>query len=180
MENLVLHLKAEFIGMQGNVSTEISELRSGFKDVQGEMTDIKILLTKLLQHTDAENILRSEGSEDKEDRNRQASHENSEEIRFFQIRIDLPSFVGGDPFTWLSKADQYFELHDTPTYNRLKIAHMCMEGAVVHWFKWIKSKLPSMTWEDFVEELIKRYRERKAANPYEMLALLRQEDRSID
>lgn len=58
-------------------------------------------------------------------------------------KIDLPSFDRGDPFIWLGKVNQYFELHDTRMSNRLKIAHMCMEGVAVHWFKWIKSKIPT-------------------------------------
>lgn len=61
--------------------------------------------------------------------------------------------------------------------NRLKIAYMCMEGVVVHWFNWIKNKIPNMIWEEFAEELIKRYGGRKAANSFKMLALLRQGDR---
>lgn len=54
---------------------------------------------------------------------------------------------------------------------------MCMERVAVHWFKWIKSKIPNMNWEEFAEELVKRYGRRKAANPFEMLVSLRHGDR---
>ncbi|KZV44098.1 hypothetical protein F511_10769 [Dorcoceras hygrometricum] len=95
-------------------------------------------------------------------------------------KFEIPAFNGTDPIAWLSKAEQYFEIHGTPTYHRLRIAHICMEGTAVHWFQWARSRNPNWNWERFAEELINRYSGRKATNPFESLASLKQEDRSVE
>lgn len=43
LQNLVLGLKEEFRGMQGNVAADISELRGGVEELQGIITNLKIL-----------------------------------------------------------------------------------------------------------------------------------------
>ncbi|XP_073121107.1 uncharacterized protein [Henckelia pumila] len=106
--------------------------------------------------------------------------EDSGEVRHLLKRVDLPSFHGDDPVGWIGKAEQFFELHDTTKGDRLKIAYICLEGMAVHWFRWIRTKIPDMDWERFAEELNKRYSGRKAVNPFELLASLRQGQGSVE
>ncbi|KZV49412.1 hypothetical protein F511_27495 [Dorcoceras hygrometricum] len=85
-------------------------------------------------------------------------------------RSEIPAFDGTDPVGWWGKAEQYFEIHDTLTYHHLRITHIRMEGPAAHWFQWMKLKTPDWNWDRGVKELIHRYSDRKAANPYESLA----------
>ncbi|KZV21556.1 BAHD acyltransferase DCR-like [Dorcoceras hygrometricum] len=68
----------------------------------------------------------------------------------------------------------YFEIHGTLTYHRLRFAHIRMEGPAAHWFQWVTLRTPDWNWDRGAKELIHRYSGRKAANPYESLASLRQ------
>lgn len=61
-----------------------------------------------------------------------------------------------------------------------KIAYICMEGISVHWYRWIHIKIPDMDWDRFMEELSKCYSGRKAANPFESQASLRQDQGSVE
>lgn len=98
-------------------------MRGGFKELQGniaslnkvvgDISEIKVFLPKLTKHPAHEEMSHSEGNEEGGGSHKGEHNEISEEIKYFQSRIDLPSFDGGDPFIWLGKANQYFELHDT-------------------------------------------------------------------
>ncbi|KZV53754.1 cyclin-dependent kinase C-1-like [Dorcoceras hygrometricum] len=74
----------------------------------------------------------------------------------------------------------YFRIHGTPTYHGLQSAHIHMEGPAVHGFQWVKSRTPNWNWYRFAEELIHRYSRRKATNPFEELASLRQGGRPVE
>ncbi|XP_073059539.1 uncharacterized protein [Primulina eburnea] len=50
----------------------------------------------------------------------------------------------------------------------------------VHWFRWMKVKNSNLTWERFAEGHIKRYSGRKAANPVELLASLKQNQKPVE
>ncbi|KZT76886.1 hypothetical protein F511_46089 [Dorcoceras hygrometricum] len=106
--------------------------------------------------------------------------DDTEDLRAAMRKFEIPPFNGTDPVGWLGKAEQYFEIHGTPSYHRLRIAHICMEGTAVHWFQWARSRNPTWNWERFAIELINRYSGRKATNPFESLASLKQEGSSVE
>ncbi|KZV47670.1 hypothetical protein F511_45065 [Dorcoceras hygrometricum] len=64
--------------------------------------------------------------------------------------------------------------------QRLRLAHIHMDGATYHWFQWIRARIPDITWSRFAEELIKRYGGRRQSNPFFMLASLKQGAQSLD
>ncbi|KZV14241.1 hypothetical protein F511_44096 [Dorcoceras hygrometricum] len=55
-----------------------------------------------------------------------------------------------------------------------------MDGATYHWFHWIRSKIPDLTWGRFAEELIKRYGGRRQSNPFLLLASMKQGTQPLD
>ncbi|XP_073121973.1 uncharacterized protein [Henckelia pumila] len=80
---------------------------------------------------------------------------------------------------WLGKVEQYFDVHETPIECRLKLAYVCMQGSTVHWFRWMKARIPNMNWDRFAEEVIKRYGGYDA-NPFELMASLKQGHQPIE
>ncbi|XP_073035244.1 uncharacterized protein [Primulina eburnea] len=105
--------------------------------------------------------------------------EVAEEVRNALKKIELPGFEGDDPLGWLGRMEQYFEVHETPGECKLKLAYIFMHGTTVHWFRWMKARIPNMGWDRFAEELIKRYGGYDS-NPFELMASLSQGQQSID
>ncbi|KZV18197.1 hypothetical protein F511_20146 [Dorcoceras hygrometricum] len=105
--------------------------------------------------------------------------EDSEELLLAMRGFEIPAFDGTNPVGWLAMVERYSEIHGTPSYRCLRIAHLCMEGTAIHWFRLARSRNLNWNWARFAEELINRYSGRKATNPFEAMASLQQEDRSV-
>ncbi|KZT75459.1 hypothetical protein F511_47516 [Dorcoceras hygrometricum] len=66
---------------------------------------------------------RLDEDEETRDSNRELRTNSDEELRHALKRVEIPGFDGTDPRGWLGKAEQYFELHETPLDQRLRLAH---------------------------------------------------------
>lgn len=42
-----------------------------------------------------------------------------------------------------SRTDQYFAINRTPSHMKGQLAFVCMEGSVLHWFRWIHPRNPN-------------------------------------
>ncbi|KAK6152940.1 hypothetical protein DH2020_012579 [Rehmannia glutinosa] len=84
-------------------------------------------------------------------------------------RLEIPSFRGEDPVSWLSRAEQYFRVHHIEKPSRIELALIAMDGAALHWMQWVLGRLPSLTWKQFSAELLRRYGDNPNANPFELL-----------
>ncbi|CAH9118783.1 unnamed protein product [Cuscuta epithymum] len=82
----------------------------------------------------------------------------------------LPSFDGGDPIGWLARAEQQFELHNSPPGKKVAAAMVAMEGGALYWATWLKSRKLSMGWEDFKQALVTRFDSRYKGNKFERLS----------
>ncbi|XP_048227848.1 uncharacterized protein LOC107261607 [Ricinus communis] len=52
------------------------------------------------------------------------------------LKIDSPCFDGqSDPTIWLFKAEQFFQLHDIPTSDRVALASFHFEGDAYLWYQ---------------------------------------------
>ncbi|KAF2324342.1 hypothetical protein GH714_012680 [Hevea brasiliensis] len=94
-------------------------------------------------------------------------------------KVELPNFDGQDLVGWLARADQYFSAQQTSVETKVPLALVCMEGAALHWVRWLKQRSPNMTWEQLSVELLQRFGGDAFASPYERLAAVRQ-DGSVD
>lgn len=72
-----------------------------------------------------------------------------------------PTFKGDDPISWLSRANQYFDLHDIKWGNKVCYAAYYMEGEANIWWQWIsriyRKKEKTLRWKDFEKELMVRF-----------------------
>ena len=97
--------------------------------------------------------------------------------------MKLPTFSEIDTRGWLIKAKTYFQVQGTPEHHRIPLAHICMEGVVVHWFSIVHGLKKNLSWEDFKGELLNRFGGVTNFNPYKQLVALRQggsDDEYID
>ncbi|MCI07310.1 pentatricopeptide repeat-containing protein, partial [Trifolium medium] len=86
----------------------------------------------------------------------------------------LPLFDGEDPVAWITRAEIYFDVQQTPDEMRVKLARLSMEGPTIHWFNLLMETEDFLSWEKLKKSLIARYGGRRLENPFEELAMLKQ------
>ncbi|KAJ9548687.1 hypothetical protein OSB04_021230, partial [Centaurea solstitialis] len=93
---------------------------------------------------------------------------------FSMPKVKLPLFEGIDPRGWIIKAELYFQVHQTPPPQKLKLTQMCMDGSALNWFTNLLIKHPHTTWDQFRDKLMVRFGETKFHNAHEALGSLYQ------
>ncbi|PNX80637.1 hypothetical protein L195_g036643, partial [Trifolium pratense] len=81
---------------------------------------------------------------------------------------------GDDPVAWITRAEIYFEVQQTPDEMRVKLSRLSMEGPTIHWFNLLMETEDHLSWEKLKKSLIARYGGRRLENPFEELSTLRQ------
>lgn len=95
---------------------------------------------------------------------------------FSMPRVKLPPFDGNDPRGWISKAELYYKVHQTPQSHKMKLALMCMDGVALNWFTNLLLKQPGIDWGAFRNKLMVRFSGTKFRNAHEALRSLFQTD----
>ncbi|XP_035543593.1 uncharacterized protein LOC118347680 [Juglans regia] len=90
------------------------------------------------------------------------------------IRLDFPTFNGGDPHGWLYKVNQFFSFHNTLPQHRLRLASFHMEGKTLVWFQDLDESGVLTSWDEFVKVLLLRFGPSSYDDPMEQLTRLRQ------
>lgn len=73
------------------------------------------------------------------------------------MKLEVPKFDGTDPFSWTFKIEEYFNYHNTPEDQRLRIVFFHMEGKASTWFQWLKSNNFLSTWSEFFQKVNLRF-----------------------
>ena len=71
----------------------------------------------------------------------------------------MRNFDGKDPITWIFQMEQFFDLHQVPTMQKVTIASLYLEIDHFVWYQWIcdHKKEYIISWSIFTEELIAHY-----------------------
>ncbi|XP_068472156.1 uncharacterized protein [Phaseolus vulgaris] len=101
----------------------------------------------------------------------------SSESRLAGKKVKLPLFDGEDPVAWITRAEIYFDVQNTPEDMRVKLSRLSMEGPTIHWFNLLMETEDQLSWEKLKRALIARYGGRRLENPFEELSTLRQTGR---
>jgi hypothetical protein len=72
-------------------------------------------------------------------------------------KIDMRKFDGKDPITWILQMEQFFDLHNVPHTQKVRIASLCLEPNQFVWYRWLFSHKSLITWTIFTEEMIAHY-----------------------
>ncbi|XP_073035559.1 uncharacterized protein [Primulina eburnea] len=183
-------MEKALLGVQDNMSQVQGRLDNIDRAVEG-LLSLKVMMEQILKTRGGATVVSNEGGGQPGDESEAHGKEESaarqvgvreeatEEVRMALKKIELPVFEGEDPMGWLGRMEQYFEVHETPRDCRLKLAYICMHGTTVHWFRWVKVRIPNIGWDRFAEEWIKRF-SGFDANPFELMASLNQEQQSVD
>ncbi|XP_042026373.1 uncharacterized protein LOC121773559 [Salvia splendens] len=94
--------------------------------------------------------------------------------------LPMPTFDGTDTLAWLARAEQYFLVSKTSPEKRLDIAMVALAGPALPWFLLLRRRLPTLSWEQFKREIMKRFGDKMALDGYEAFASTRQEGSLVD
>eukprot|EP00268_Persea_americana_P002743 TRINITY_DN10847_c0_g2_i2.p2 TRINITY_DN10847_c0_g2~~TRINITY_DN10847_c0_g2_i2.p2 ORF type:complete len:145 (+),score=23.88 TRINITY_DN10847_c0_g2_i2:142-576(+) len=62
------------------------------------------------------------------------------------VKLDFPRFKGGeDPTSWLCRAEQFFQFHETPEVERVSLASFHLEGNVQLWYQLLRQEMAAIT-----------------------------------
>ncbi|MCI47411.1 retrotransposon-derived protein PEG10-like, partial [Trifolium medium] len=80
--------------------------------------------------------------------------EQHQESRLSGKKVKLPAFEGEDPVAWITRAEIYFDVQQTPDAMRIKLARLSMEGSTIHWFNLLLETEDDLSWEKLKKALI--------------------------
>ncbi|KAK0571896.1 hypothetical protein LWI29_023257 [Acer saccharum] len=91
------------------------------------------------------------------------------------IKLDFPRFnSGGDPTSWICRAKQFFQIHETPTVDQVTLASFHLEGDAQLWYQLLKQERITITWEEFKQGLHTRFGPNQFFNFFGELTKLQQ------
>jgi hypothetical protein len=59
--------------------------------------------------------------------------------------IDMRKFDGKDPITWILQMEQFFDLHNVPHTQKVRIASLYLESNQFVWYRWLCSRKSLVT-----------------------------------
>lgn len=150
----------------GNVTTTLQELALQMSQHAQQMQQQSLVLTELSKQ------IGQKGATQEGEASVGDSSQN--ESRLAGKKVKLPLFEGEDPVAWITRAEIYFDVQNTPEEMRVKLSRLSMEGSTIHWFNLLMETEDDLSWEKLKKALIARYGGRRLENPFEELSTLRQ------
>jgi hypothetical protein len=89
-------------------------------------------------------------------------------------KIDMRKFDGKDPITWILQMEQFFDLHNVPHTQKVRISSLYLEPNQFLWYRWICSCKSLVTWTIFTEEMIAHYEDTRSNTFFSQLINLKQ------
>jgi hypothetical protein len=89
-------------------------------------------------------------------------------------KIDMRKFDGKDPITWILHMEQFFDLHNVPHTQKVRIASLYLEPNQFVWYRWLCSRKSLVTWTIFMEEMIAHYEDTRSNTFFSQLINLKQ------
>ncbi|XP_017420235.1 uncharacterized protein LOC108330249 [Vigna angularis] len=91
-------------------------------------------------------------------------------------RVELPTFDGKEPLSWLNRAERFFDIQKvTNDEDKVEVAYVSMEGSATYWFTFWKEKARNRSWDGLKTAMINRFGGEFRGTIFERLATLRQE-----
>ena len=120
-------------------------------------------LAKLIQEMfpNGEKIVEETHDENKINVNRDVINSNVGWKNHHIPKIDMRSFDGKDPITWILQMEQYFDLNNVKNTQKVRIATLHLEKNRFVWYRWLFSHKKIVTWSICIEEMIAHYEDTK-------------------
>ncbi|MCH96843.1 hypothetical protein A2U01_0017833, partial [Trifolium medium] len=167
--------QADKVDPAADVTTQIRELQISLATITQQQDDFKAFLASQLpllikEHVNARPVTTFSKPSSSSDR-----------PPTLKIpKITLYSFDGKEPLDWIFKAQNYFDLSNTPPPQRLILIPFFLQGPALSWFKWLHSNHLLTTWEEFLHALEVRFGPSSFTNHEATLYKLHQTSTVID
>jgi hypothetical protein len=89
-------------------------------------------------------------------------------------KIDMRKFDGKDPITWILQMEQFFDLHNVPHTQKVRIASLYLEPNQFVLYRWLFSCKSLVTWTIFTKEMIAHYEDTGSNTFFSQLINLKQ------
>lgn len=73
-------------------------------------------------------------------------------------KVEMSIFCGVDLDSWLFRADQYFHIHKLLESEKMTVALISFDGAVLDWYRAQEEQDPFVNWRNLKEHLLVRFR----------------------
>jgi hypothetical protein len=77
-------------------------------------------------------------------------------------KIDMRKFDGKYPITCIPQMEQFFDLHNVPHTQKVRITYLYLEPNQFVWYLWLCSRKSIITWTIFTEEMIAHYEDTRS------------------
>jgi hypothetical protein len=89
-------------------------------------------------------------------------------------KIYMRKFDGNDLITWILQMEQFFDLHNVPHTQKIRIASLYLEPNKFVWYRWLCAHKSLVTWTIFTEEMIAHYEDTRTNTFFIQLINLKQ------
>jgi hypothetical protein len=96
------------------------------------------------------------------------------------LKIDMRKFDGKDPIAWILQMEKFFDLHNVPHTQKVRIASLYLKPNQFVWYRWIFSRKSLVTWTIFMEEMIAYYEDTRSNTFFSQLINLKQKGSVTD
>jgi hypothetical protein len=86
----------------------------------------------------------------------------------------MRKFDGKDPITWILQMGQFFDLHDVPHTQNVRMASLYLEPNQFVWYRWLCSRKLLVTRTIFTKEMITHYEDTRSSTFFSQLINLKQ------
>jgi hypothetical protein len=166
MDSMEAKLDTKMDSMEAKLDTKMDGLKGEIMEV------LKIFVTE--KTPESENASHEIHDEDTRKVNQEWRNSNFGLKTNHVPKIDMRKFDGKDPITWILQMEQFFDLHNVPHIQNVRIASLYLEPNQFVWYQWLCSRKSLVTWTIFTEEMIAHYEDTRSNTFFSQLINLKQ------
>ncbi|XP_028055574.1 uncharacterized protein LOC114259749 [Camellia sinensis] len=156
----------------GQLETDVNSLATGHERMMKEIQEIFAAMNTRLDHI-MTNQVRDPGESSHNQNqsvrgpgrtlgsggtNREVRSNSAPQYLPKTVKLDFPCFNGiEDPTSWVCRAEQFYDFHQTPEADRVPLASFNLEDDAQLWYQLLKEETAIISWEDFKQGLLNRY-----------------------
>ncbi|WVZ20135.1 hypothetical protein V8G54_007457 [Vigna mungo] len=162
------------------IEITVEELKAESVAVRRDLQRILTMLEKKGDQTDSSSEEDTSVNDNKDRVNGRTggseTGERSGEQKLWRKRIELPTFDGEEPLSWLNRAERFFDIQKVEDDDeKVEVAYVSMEGSAAYWFTFWKEKSSNKSWQGLKEAMINHFCVGTRGTVFERLATIRQE-----
>jgi hypothetical protein len=158
--------------MMDSTEAKFEEINSKMDGLKGEI--MEGLKNFLIERTPAsENVSHEIHYEDTRKVNQEWRNSNFGLKTDHVPKIDMRNFDGKDPITWILQMEKFFDLHNVPHTQKVRITSLYLEPNQFVWYQRICSRKSLVTWTIFTKEMIAHYEDTRSNTFFNQLINLK-------